>query len=180
MRPGRPRRATAAASGRRCCTRSGSRIQRAATRSASGDAHTQGLELEAKFRLSDLVADAPKLELRANASVFRSRVKEVPAPDNRLDQQPDYTLNLGADFRFAGVPLTLGGNLNWTPGYTTRVSEVQTAQQGRKLIADVYALWTFGPTAQLRVSASNLNPRDYVTGGTFDDAGVRETSTSTA
>jgi iron complex outermembrane receptor protein len=33
---------------------------------------------------------------------------------------------------------------------------------------------------QLRVSASNLNPRDYVTGGTFDDAGVRETSTTTA
>ncbi|HEX7435445.1 MAG TPA: TonB-dependent receptor, partial [Caldimonas sp.] len=145
-----------------------------------GDAQTQGLELEAKFRLSDLVADAPKLDLRANASFFQSRVKEVPAPDNRLDQQPDYTVNLGADYRFVGVPLTLGGNLNWTPGYTTRVSDVQTAQQGRKLVADAYALWTFSPTLQLRVSASNLNPRDYVTGGTFDDAGVRETSTSTA
>ena len=33
---------------------------------------------------------------------------------------------------------------------------------------------------QLRVSASNLDPRDYVTGGTFDDGGVRETSTTTA
>ena len=145
-----------------------------------GDAVTQGIELEAKFRLSDLVAEAPRIDLRSNASVFRSRVKSVPGPDNRIDQQPDYTVNLGADYRVGGVPLTLGGNLNWTPGYTTRVSEEQTALQGRKLIVDAYGLWVFSPTVQLRVSASNLNPRDYVTGGAFDDAGMRETSTTTA
>ena len=45
-----------------------------------------------------------------------ARQGACPAPDNRLDQQPDYTANLGADYRFAGLPLTLGGNLNWTPG----------------------------------------------------------------
>ena len=145
-----------------------------------GDAVTQGIELEAKFRLSDLVAEAPRIDLRSNASVFRSRVKSVPGPDNRIDQQPDYTVNLGADYRVGGVPLTLGGNLNWTPGYTTRVSEEQTALQGRKLIVDAYGLWVFSPAVQLRVSASNLNPRDYVTGGAFDDAGMRETSTTTA
>jgi len=145
-----------------------------------GDAVTQGIELEAKFRLSDLVAEAPRIDLRSNASVFRSRVKSVPGPDNRIDQQPDCTVNLGADYRVGGVPLTLGGNLNWTPGYTTRVSEEQTALQGRKLIVDAYGLWVFSPAVQLRVSASNLNPRDYVTGGAFDDAGMRETSTTTA
>jgi outer membrane receptor for ferrienterochelin and colicins len=144
-----------------------------------GNALTQGIELEAKFRLSDLVSDAPRIDLRSNASIFRSRVKSVPGPDNRLDQQPDYTANLGADYRFAGL-LTLGGNLNWTPGYTTRISDEQTALQGRKLILDAYALWVFSPQMQLRISASNLDPRDYVTGGTFDDAGVRETSNTTA
>ena len=56
-----------------------------------GDAVTQGLELEGKFRLSELWAEAPRIDVRANASFFRSRVKEVPGPDNRLDQQPDYT-----------------------------------------------------------------------------------------
>ena len=145
-----------------------------------GDALTQGIELEAKFRLSDLVADAPRIDLRSNASVFRSRVKNVPGPDNRLDQQPDYTVNLGADYRVGGLPLTLGGNLNWTPGYTTRISAEQTALQGRKLIIDAYGLWVFSPQAQLRVTASNLDPRDYLTGGTFDDAGVRETSNTVA
>ena len=145
-----------------------------------GDAMTQGIELEAKGRLSDLLADAPKVDLRANASVFRSRVNEVPGPDNRLDQQPDVTLNLGADYRFGGLPLTLGGNLNWTPGYPTRVSAEQTVQQGKKLIVDAYALWVFSPSLQLRFSASNLSPIDYLTGSTFDEAGVRETSTTTA
>ncbi|MEP7297844.1 MAG: TonB-dependent receptor [Burkholderiales bacterium] len=148
-----------------------------------GDAVTQGIELEAKFRLSDVIGEtAPKVDVRANASAFRSRVKSVPGPDNRLDQQPDYTANLGADYRVPGLPLTLGGNLNWTPAYDTRVSDAQTAYQGRKLAIDAFGLWTFSPTLQLRVTATNLAPRDYVTGSGVDDAGAltRETATTVA
>ena len=143
-----------------------------------GDALTQGIELEAKFRWSELVAEAPKVDLRANASLFRSRVASVSGPDNRLDQQPGYTANLGADYRLPGLPLSVGGNLNWTPGYTTRLSEVQTAVQGKKLIVDAYALWVFSPTLQLRTSFSNLDPRD--TASSLTDAGVRETTQTTA
>jgi outer membrane receptor for ferrienterochelin and colicins len=147
-----------------------------------GDATTQGLELEAKFRLSDLLAEAPKIDLRANASVFRSRVQGVPGPDNRLDQQPGATANFGLDYRFTSLPLTIGGNLNWTPGYETRVSEVQTLSQGRVLGADAYGLWVFNPQWQLRVTASNLGPRNYLTGGSVVDtvAGSREKTASTA
>ncbi|HEX7439272.1 MAG TPA: TonB-dependent receptor, partial [Caldimonas sp.] len=106
-------------------------------------------------------------------------------PDNRLDQQPDYTANLGLDYRFPGLPFTLGGNLNWTPGYLTRISDVQTATIGRKLIADVYGLWTFSPTLALRVTASNLAANDYVYGSTVDGPDlqgipVRENSRTTA
>ncbi|MGZ5240790.1 MAG: TonB-dependent receptor domain-containing protein, partial [Caldimonas sp.] len=150
-----------------------------------GDAVTEGLELEAKFRLSDLWPDAPRLDVRTNASFFRSHVKGVPGPDNRLDQQPAYTANLGLDHRLRGVPLTLGGNLNWTPGYLTRISDVQTATIGRKFVADVYGLWTFSPALALRVTASNLAARDYLTGSTVDGPDlqgipVRETSRTTA
>jgi outer membrane receptor for ferrienterochelin and colicins len=141
-----------------------------------GDAVTQGVELEAKFRLSDLIADAPKIDLRANTSVFRSRVKSASGPDNRLDQQPDYTANFGADYRVPGVPLTLGGNLNWTPGYNTRLAQIQTAYQGKKLGVDAYGLWVFNPALQLRVTASNIAALDYVTGSTLGT----EASTTTA
>ena len=86
-----------------------------------GNAMTQGIELEAKARLSEVLGEAaPKVDLRANLSLFRSRVESVPGPDNRIDQQPDYTANVGADYRIPGLPLTLGGNVNWTPAYDTR------------------------------------------------------------
>jgi len=150
-----------------------------------GDAVTQGIEVEAKFRASDLFEGAPRIDVRANASVFGSRVKSVPGPDNRLDQQPDYTANLGADYRFVGVPLMIGGNLNWTPGYTTRVTDVQTASIGNKLVVDAYGLWTFNPALALRLSFSNIDPRDYLTGSSFDGPNiqgvpVRETSQTRA
>jgi iron complex outermembrane receptor protein len=128
-----------------------------------GRAVTQGLELEAKFRLDALIADAPPVDLRANASLFRSRVDSVPGPDNRLDQQPRGTANLGADWRVRSTPLTVGGNLNLTPGYTTRESELQTLEKSRKRVFDAYALWAFNPALQLRVSGSNLAPLDYRT-----------------
>ncbi len=145
-----------------------------------GAAITQGLELEAKFRLTELMPDGPKVDIRSNLSFFRSRVQTVPGPDNRLDQQPSTTANFGADYRVPNTPLSLGGNLNWTPGYTTRLSDVQTAEQGKKIGLDAYALWVFSPTVQLRTTFSNIDPRDYVTGGSLDALGVRETSVNTA
>jgi iron complex outermembrane receptor protein len=133
-----------------------------------GTAITQGLELEAKFRMSEVMADAPPLELRSNASFFSSRVKSVPGPDNRLDQQPKMTANLGADYRFRGTPQTIGGNVNLTPGYDTRLSEDQVVRIGLKRAFDTYALWTFKPGVALRLSANNIAPRDYATGSTLD------------
>ena len=149
-----------------------------------GSAVTQGLELEAKFRASEVWSSAPKVDLRANASVFGSRVKGVPGPDNRLDQQPDYTANVGADYRFTAVPMTIGGNLNWTPGYATRLSAGQTASIGRKLVVDAYALWIFNPALQVRLTLSNLDARDYVFASAVDGPNlqgvpVRETSQTT-
>lgn len=145
-----------------------------------GNAVTRGLELEAKFRLSALLENAPALDLRTNLSVFRSRVEGVPGPDNRLDQQPDWTANLGADYRWAGTPFTLGGSVGVTPGYTTRLSAEQSASVNAKVVADAYGVWSVNPGFKVRLSASNLDPRNYVTGSSFDDAGVRETTRTVA
>ncbi len=150
-----------------------------------GDAITQGIELEAKFRASDLWSDAPRIDVRSNLSLFASRVQSVSAPDNRLSQQPDGTANLGADYRLRDSPLSFGGTLNWTPGYTTRLSDDQRINQGAKLVLDAFVLWAINPSSQLRVSFSNLAARDYVTNNTLDSVNsasqaVRESITSTA
>jgi iron complex outermembrane receptor protein len=147
-----------------------------------GQAISQGIELEAKLRLTELWAEAPKIDLRLNYSRYWSRVDGIPGPDNRLDQQPPWTANLGADYRFSALPLTLGGNLNLTPSFVVQQAVNQQYVQGRKRVADVYALWKFDSAMQLRVSASNLFGADYQTGsrevfGTTDQ--VAETTQKT-
>ncbi|MBA4175011.1 MAG: TonB-dependent receptor [Leptothrix sp. (in: Bacteria)] len=128
-----------------------------------GDATTSGLELEAKFRLDQLVSGASAVELRGNLSLYRSRVKSVPGPDNRLDQQAKASANLGADYRMRGRPLTLGGNINWVPGTTTRIDADQTSTTSTKAVWDAYALWAFTPNVGLRLLGNNLVARDYAT-----------------
>ena len=132
-----------------------------------GNATTQGLELEAKLRLPEWLPQAPAVDLRANLSVFRSSVDGVPGPNNRIDQQPDGTANLGADYAVRGWPLKLSGNLNYTPGYTTQLSATDQLFQGDKIVADASLVWTFSPSAQLRLSASNFTARNYLGGGTL-------------
>jgi iron complex outermembrane receptor protein len=141
-----------------------------------GDAITQGIELEAKFRLNQVWSDAPPVDVRSNLSFFDSKVLDVMGPNNRLDQQPKMTANLGADYRIRAIPLTLGGNVNMNPDYTTRRTEQQWTYQGSKRVVDVYGLWRFSPATALRVTVSNLTPRDYLTGSTYIGNGFSETS----
>lgn len=160
----------------------GSNVERWVSRPINvGDATTTGLELEARFRLDQVLDGAPNVDLRSNLSLFRSRVESVPGPDDRLDQQPDATLNLGADYRFAGLPLTVGATLNVTPGFDSRIAERQWARQGRKRVFDAYALWRVSPSVSLRLSAGNLLPLDELNEGTaFDETSrtVARTTTS--
>ncbi|MDP4300579.1 TonB-dependent receptor plug domain-containing protein [Leptothrix discophora] len=125
-----------------------------------GNATTEGVELEAKFRLDEAVANAWPVDLRTAGSVFRSRVDGIAGPDNRLDQQPGWTANVGADYKLRELPLTVGGNMALTPSYAVQQSTSQRSTTDARRVLDAYALWRFSPVAQLRLSASNLVPRD--------------------
>ena len=141
-----------------------------------GDAITQGIELEAKFRLDQVWTAVPPVDIRSNLSFFNSRVLDVLGPNNRLDQQPKMTANLGGDYRIRAFPLTVGGNININPDYTTRRTQEQWVYQGSKRVVDVYGLWKFNPATALRVTISNLTPRDYLTGTTYIGSGFSETA----
>jgi iron complex outermembrane receptor protein len=144
---------------------SGSDVQRWVSRTQNvGNATSQGLEIEAKLRLTEWLPQAPAVDLRANLSLFRSSVDGVPGPYNRIDQQPDGTANLGADYAVRGWPLRLSSNLAYTPGYTTQVNATDQVFQSDKLVADASVLWIWSPRAQLRLSASNLTARNYLSG----------------
>ena len=130
-----------------------------------GNATTSGIELEAKFRLDQLIGDAPRVEMRSNLSLYTSRVQSVPGPDNRLDQQAKASGNIGADYRLRGLPFTLGGTFNWVPGYTTRLDVDQTTSVSTKRVWDAFVLWTVNPSTGLRLTGTNLDPREYITTG---------------
>ncbi len=123
-----------------------------------GRATTRGIEMEAKFNLRSVWANATDTDLRFNLSLYRSRVDGVAGPDNRLDQQADGTLNIGVDHKIGSV--MLGGNYGYTPGYTTRLSDSQWAVRNDRRSLDVYAQWQVRPDMRWRLSASNLLARD--------------------
>jgi outer membrane receptor for ferrienterochelin and colicins len=128
-----------------------------------GKARTSGIELEAKFSLSDVMTDAPNVDVRANYSRFWSNVDGIRGPYNRLEGQANQTANLGADWRLKSKPLTLGASLNWTPELLVQVSDEELARQGSKRQLDLYGLWRYSANTQLRVFGNNLLAQNYDT-----------------
>jgi len=122
------------------------------------DATTSGVELEVRGRASDLLpavaGNAKALNLRASLNVYRSRLSALAGPDNRLDGQQPWTANLGFDQRITGLPLTVGGNLNYTPGYDTRQTEDQIIRRSNTRNFDLFAQMFLSPKMSLRAAAS--------------------------
>jgi iron complex outermembrane receptor protein len=144
-----------------------------------GHAQTKGIELEAKFQLQELMADAPAIDLRSNYSHFWSSVDDIPGPNNRLDAQPRQTANVGLDYRMKDAPLTLGGSLNWTPETLIQSSLSQLVYTSRKRSFDAYGLWKFDSRNQLRISANNLLAEDAIGANTVSTNGLTQWANTT-
>lgn len=129
-----------------------------------GDARVYGLELEAKARLDEIWAEAPPtwvpLQLRANLSLFRSRVEGIPGPHNRIDAQPRFTSNLGLDYRAPGSPVSLGVNWSYTPEVLIQQTEILSSHTAKRVVFDAYGQWALSRDTSLRLALSNLDPLD--------------------
>ncbi len=137
---------------------------------------TRGIEMDAKFQLSELIDATPPVNFKLNLSVFDSKVDAVPGPYNRIDQQPRATGNFGADYRFRGTPWTLGGNLAWTPAYSTQLTDVQTQRLNTRRVFDAFAVYAIDANTRVRLSLSNLAAVDSVSASTF----ITDTQNQTA
>ena len=145
-----------------------------------GKARTSGIELEAKFQLVELMADAPAIDFRSNYSRFFSSVDGIPGPNNRLDGQPKQTANLGVDYHLKDAPLTLGASYNWTPATLVQTSLTQVTTGGAKQVVDAYGLWKFSARTQLRVSGANLLGRRYDSGSIVSTDGLVQSADTRA
>jgi outer membrane receptor protein involved in Fe transport len=133
--------------------------------SNTGNARTHGLELEAKFPLKVVYANAPAIDLRASVSRNWSTVDSIPGPNNRLDQQTPLSATFGVDYK-AGA-LTTGASFAFRNGGPVRISQAQTNYQTVRRDLDMYALWKFNPKVQLRVALSNVLGQDWISSSSY-------------
>ncbi|MFP5391439.1 MAG: TonB-dependent receptor domain-containing protein, partial [Gammaproteobacteria bacterium] len=131
-----------------------------------GDATTRSLELETRFPLKALMADAPPLDVRASVNRNWSEVDFIPGPDNRLDQQVPLSANLGLDYKSG--QLTTGGSFTFRSGGPVRISARQTAVTPYRHDLELYGLWKFDSKRQLRVAVSNIMGEDWVGDNTYE------------
>lgn len=136
----------------------------------NGNARVRGIELEAKGSLASLLDKGPPVEVRANLVRNWSEVDTVPGPHNRLAQQTPLSANLGADWRPAGRPFTLGANLSLVRGGWARLSETERVHTSVKRNLDAYVLWKVDAKTQLRLSAANLLHQDQLAYRSYQDA----------
>lgn len=136
----------------------------------NGDARVRGIELEAKGSLANWLDKGPPVDIRANLVRNWSEVEAVPGPHNRLAQQTPLSANLGADWRPAGRPFTLGANLGLVRGGWARLSGTERAHTSIRRNLDAYALWKVDARTQLRLSAANLLHQDQIAYRGYQDA----------
>jgi outer membrane receptor protein involved in Fe transport len=144
-----------------------------------GDAKVHSLALETRLPLKQLGLDWP-LEARANLARNWSEVASVPGPGNRLDEQPRFSGNLGADY--TGAKLSLGTSFNFVTGGWVRTSDQESHYRGVNRELEAYALLKFDAGRQLRFSAKNLLAPDRLSGYRYVDpllASERERSSVT-
>nr|WP_269143591.1 TonB-dependent receptor [Massilia phyllostachyos] len=140
-----------------------------------GDAQVRSLSVEAKLPLKTLGVDWP-LEMRANASRNWSSVDAVPGPGNRLDRQPRWSANLGADY--SGRTIAGGASFSFASGGWTRSSVFQSRYGAAMRDLELYALYKFSSLRSLRFTALNLLAPDRIGASRYADArGLRESET---
>lgn len=129
-----------------------------------GTADTAGIELELKGRASDLWATELPLSLRANTTLMWSRVSGVRGPDNRIEGQAPWTMNLGGDLPITGTPLTVSASWNYTPSFRVQQIDELTVRQSARSALDFNVLWRVAPGANVRFLVNNALAQRFDTG----------------
>ncbi|SFD10837.1 TonB-dependent receptor plug domain-containing protein [Massilia yuzhufengensis] len=114
----------------------------------------RSIDIETKFPLKALFANAPAIDLRASVSRNWSRVESVPGPHNHMEQQVPLTANLGIDYKSG--KLATGASLAHRRGGYVQVVANRGFYREARTALDTYAVWTYNPKLALRLALSNL------------------------
>jgi outer membrane receptor for ferrienterochelin and colicins len=144
-----------------------------------GKARATGIEFDTKFQLRELLDTTIPLSLRVNMNLYDSKVDSVPGPYNTIESQARATGNFGFDYRVTSTPWTFGGNVAWTPAYTSQLDENRINKVSTKRVFDAYALYRINSRTNARLTLSNIAPIDSLTEATSFSEGLRRLAKST-
>lgn len=130
-----------------------------------------GIEMDGRMPLARLFRRGPDIELRGNATWNHSRVRDLPGPDNRIEDQVPFTASASLDYRISsrwssGLAYThrSGGRIRYS------LSELDITSYRREL--EAWAQYATERRGKLRLTASNLLAQDIETGQwRFDEGG---------
>ena len=119
-----------------------------------GGATVRGLEFEGRITRGPLAA-------RVNLARNWSRLDSVPGPDNRIEDQPEWSGNLGLDYSAPQSRVDLGGTYSYRGTAASRAASPVFSVDGARRQLDLYALWKLDKRGRLRLSLANLAQRSY-------------------
>jgi outer membrane receptor for ferrienterochelin and colicins len=123
-------------------------------------ATTQGLELEVKGRAGELFPSlfepTTALSLRASLNLYRSKVEDIPGPDNRLEGQQPWQFNFGADYRMKSLPISMGFSAQIAPKFNVQQSAIQAQTSLPSRSLDAFAAMQLSKQDSVRASVNGL------------------------
>lgn len=123
-------------------------------------ATTEGLELEVKGRAGELFPSlfdvSTALSLRASLNLYRSRVDDIPGPNNRLEGQQPWQFNFGADYRLKSLPLSMGFSAQIAPKFDVTQSALQSQETRANRSLDAFAAMQLSKQDSVRLSVNGL------------------------
>lgn len=144
-----------------------------------GEAETYGIELEARLKSEPsskgLLRLLPAgLETRASLVRQESRIRDLAGDDAHLDEQPEWTASLGADYttRLAGERIRTGFQASFQPAQALRRSEFETLRTAGERQLEAYLEWKPSSRQTLRLTVLNLTPNDTPTLKTVGDGSL--------
>jgi len=139
----------------------------------NGQAQVMGLELEAKGRLRELWPAAPAMELRAASSFNRSRVDNIPGPNNVLAMQPRQSTTLGLDHRLDSGWSWGASWVRESADWVRSTAELIQKNTGKRQW-DVYAQQDLGKGRNWRMSLINILQPDLFSQSLYDGPGLSQ------
>jgi outer membrane receptor protein involved in Fe transport len=135
-----------------------------------GNALSRGVEFDTKFSMRNFMENAPNLDFRGNLAINRSSVSHVTGPNNRLNSQVPMSINVGVDYKFKELPLSLGSNFNYRNAGLVQISNTQSNRSSASRWLDAYAQWKFDRQTNIRLSLNNALHQTQYQQGVYRDS----------